>query len=371
MSNSRFAAIVSSGEFEGRGDEEETDAEHDDAPSLRRVGARRPDVRAGRERREHEEGGLEAEARRAHACARPCCAGAGPEQQECERPEHDQLLVHHHDACELLVVERGDPVGAAVERIERMEGEDENARQHLSCAEHRRTERDPARVGQPAVRPGIDQERPDEHARKHPARVLEVMQPRMEDRVDVEPRDMPDGEIRGPDRERDLRPQEKREDRAHVAVACDRAEDARREHEDEQWAAYGGDHQRDTQVADHHVLKHVHPEQMPFADRVDRRHEPAQYDEEAGRKKRRSLGVGELGPAAAPQAQPAVEKQRDRERCRHDHRERRTPGCVRDDQRAPRARAASRSPCAAPRSCLPRSPGSSGPGRAARSHTPP
>src|ERR1700752_4415508 len=87
--------------------------------------------------------------------------------------------------------------------------------------------------GEAAVRAGVDEQRPDEQAREHPARVLDVMQPRMQDRVDVEPRDVPDREVRRPERERDLGPQEEREDRADVAVARDGPEHARRKQEDE------------------------------------------------------------------------------------------------------------------------------------------
>src|ERR1700751_5192927 len=98
-----------------------------------------------------------------------------------------------------------------------------------------------------AIRPAVAS-RPDEQAREHPARVLDVMQPRMEDRVDVEPRDVPDREVRRPERERDLRPQEEREDRTDVAVAGDRPEHARGKQEDEQRPADGHDHQCDPEI---------------------------------------------------------------------------------------------------------------------------
>ena len=77
---------------------------------------------------------------------------------------------------ELLVGVRRDAVRAAIRRIERVEREDEHVGEHLPAREHRDRERDAAADAEPAVRAGVDEQRPHEHAREHPAGVLEVVQ---------------------------------------------------------------------------------------------------------------------------------------------------------------------------------------------------
>jgi len=81
----------------------------------------------------------------------------------------------------------------------------------------------------------------------------------MQHRVVIERRDVPHGEVRRPDAERDLRPQQKRENSSNVAVPRDRTEHAGRQHEHEQRPADGNDDQRDAEIPDEHVLEHVHP----------------------------------------------------------------------------------------------------------------
>ena len=191
-SSSRCAAIVSSGELSEAATRKQADAEARRFPAWGTVVSRRPDVcdRGGGGQREKDR--LEREVGGAHACRQARVAHARAQQEEREGAEHEQLLDHHHDACELLVGARREPVGAVVERIERVEREDEHVRQHLADGEHAGCQRDASAGGEPPVVAGIDQERPHEQAGEHPAGVLEVVQVRVKQRVDVEPRDVPD-----------------------------------------------------------------------------------------------------------------------------------------------------------------------------------
>ena len=150
-----------------------------------------------------------------------------------------------------------------------MEREHEHVREHLTGREHRDCESDPTPDAQPVVRAWIDQQDPDECGREHPARVLEIVQPRVDNRVDVETWDVPERKIRSPERERNARAKEEREHGPHVAVTGDRTESTRRQHEHEERSAECDDHQRDPEVADQHMLEHVHPEEVVLADRVD------------------------------------------------------------------------------------------------------
>ena len=108
-------------------------------------------------------------------------------------------------------------MGAVVRRVEAVEREDEHVGEHLPAREHRRRERDAAADGEPPVRAGIDEQRPHEEAGGHPARMLEVVQHGVPERGVVERRDVPDGEVRGPEREGDARPQQHAERRAGAA----------------------------------------------------------------------------------------------------------------------------------------------------------
>ncbi len=190
-------------------DQEEAGAEGDDAPRRRPIGARRAPVERGGGDGEREEERLEAERGRAHvhvASGQASPAPAGPQQQRDARPEREELLDHHHDPRQLLVGHRRDPVRAAVRRIERGEGEDEDVREDLPGREHRRRERDAAADAQPAVRARVDEERPDEDPGEHPADVLEVVEQLMLGGLVVEVGDVPDREVRRPEAERDARP---------------------------------------------------------------------------------------------------------------------------------------------------------------------
>ena len=92
-----------------------------------------------------------------------------------------------------------------------MEREDEHVGEHLPACEHRRGERDAPSDREPPCEPGVDEKRPDEEAGGDPARMLEVVQDGMAKRRVVERRDVPDGEVEGPEREGDARSQESAE----------------------------------------------------------------------------------------------------------------------------------------------------------------
>jgi hypothetical protein len=73
---------------------------------------------------------------------------------------------------------------------------------------------------------------------------------------------------------------------------------------------------------------------MVLADRVNRREQPREDDGKAGDEERSPLAVGEVGPAAAPEAEPAMEEEHEREHRGHVDRSRRAPGCVREEHEA-------------------------------------
>ena len=279
----------------------------------RPVGARRAPVRPRRRDGEHEEQRFEAEAVGLMRSRRASRGGQRGRSSSATQPEREQLLDHHHEPGDLLVGERREPVRAVVVRVERREGEDEHVGQDLPA---RRTAppraRRGRRDGQPAVRAGVDEQRPDEHAADHPADVLEVVQRLVRGAPRRRGRDVPDREVRRPERRtRRAAAAASRARRARRALRASGASTRRGEEEDEQRPAQRRDHQRGAEIPDQHVLPHVGREELVVRRAVERPDEREQRDGEPEREER---GAGPTtarsGAPAAAQPQPALGEER-------------------------------------------------------------
>jgi hypothetical protein len=159
------------------------------------------------------------------------------------------------------------------------------------------------------MRSRVDEERPHEDPGKHPADVLEVVQPFVLHREVVEVRDVPEREIRGPEAERDPRAQQCPEDGADARAAGERGEDRRGEEEDEQRPAQGSHHQRRAEVADQDVLSHVRGEQLLVGDFVERPDEGEDRQAEAGGEEGDAIPAGSIGPPAAAQPHDSLSEE--------------------------------------------------------------
>ncbi len=135
----------------------------------------------------------------------------------------------------------------------------------------------------------------------------------MREREVVHVRDVPEGEVRGPEREGDARPEERAEHAAHARVACERGEHRGGEEEDEERPAHREDHERRADVADEDVLGHVRREELLVGEPVKRPDEREQRHADPEREQRDAIPAGEIGAPAAAKPHNALreEKRRD------------------------------------------------------------
>ena len=157
-----------------------------EAPRTPRRAGRPPpaaDVRHHGDDRQHDEERLEAERPgrrhpgsgrlRRHRRRRPCAARRENEEHE-RGAERRRLLDHHHHPGELLVSEGREPEQArrlvGVHVVVGVEREDEDVRQQLAGPEQERREPDPTAGAEPPVTRRVDQDRPDQRARRRGTR---------------------------------------------------------------------------------------------------------------------------------------------------------------------------------------------------------
>ena len=118
-------------------------------------------------------------------------------------------------------------------------------------------------------------------------------------------------------------------DRAHVAVARDRPEHARGQHEDEQRPAHREDHQRDAE-SPISTCWSMCTQRRWFSPIVSiGEMSPMSDDDDAGAEEGDAAPRREIGAPTAPQAEPALQEERGtRARCPRRRRAAARPGCV-------------------------------------------
>ena len=248
---------------------------------------------------------------------------------------------HHHDGAGVaLVLEGADAEGGRrvdVVRVDHRAAEPEHVRRDQPHEPHAGHVDDlEARAEPSRPRQGLDDRRPQEQPGRQQTQVLDRVDRAAGDRGVVDERDVPEDQVRAPERERDQRVRQERE--SPRAMGREQRPQDRSGHPQQQ--------QQRRDRAQEGVLERVDREEPVLADRVDRREEGQRDHAEAG------VEAGDA-PGGRPPAAGAHGVEQAGQRDRHDLerrcRPRRHPVLAQRPRRVPVALGQSRRREGAPR----------------------